>query len=257
MSLSINNTTRKIVVVDQGDNRVVRVISPGPQGIPGEAATAGGPTGALQYNSGGSLAGSSNLVFDGSNLVLSGSLLISGSLIPAVAGGTTSSFSLGSPTAAWKSLYVANNTIYFTDPSQSVAPTPFSVQTGPDGTPTVSVGSYPVVVSGAPGDTVLSGSVALKVDKSIIPTGYLVQADGVTGEMSLITSSLFPVTTLVKGTTSATISTGTDLFLIKSSSVDLFTVQNDGVVKLAKLTSEPTPVEGGIYYSDSGFYFGL
>lgn len=38
---------------------------------------------------------------------------ISGSLIPYVSASTTSSFSLGSPNAAWKDLYVSNGTIYF------------------------------------------------------------------------------------------------------------------------------------------------
>jgi len=38
---------------------------------------------------------------------------ISGSLIPYVSASTTSSFSLGSPDAAWKDLYVSNGTIYF------------------------------------------------------------------------------------------------------------------------------------------------
>ena len=45
---------------------------------------------------------------------ISGSLLISGSIIPNVlSGSSTSSFSLGSPTAAWKDIYVSNGTINF------------------------------------------------------------------------------------------------------------------------------------------------
>jgi len=49
-------------------------------------------------------------------MVLSGSLLISGSILPNVASGsTTSSFDLGSPTAAWKDIYVSNGTINFLD----------------------------------------------------------------------------------------------------------------------------------------------
>jgi hypothetical protein len=45
---------------------------------------------------------------------ITGSLGISGSIIPAVgAGQTTSSFSLGSPTAAWKDIYVSEGSIKF------------------------------------------------------------------------------------------------------------------------------------------------
>ena len=48
------------------------------------------------------------------NLVVSGNLFISGNILPAVASGeTTSSFSLGSPTAAWKDLYVSTGSIKF------------------------------------------------------------------------------------------------------------------------------------------------
>jgi hypothetical protein len=48
--------------------------------------------------------------------ILSGSILISGSIIPnTLSGSTTSSFSLGSPTAAWKDIYVSNGTINFLD----------------------------------------------------------------------------------------------------------------------------------------------
>lgn len=46
--------------------------------------------------------------------VISGSILISGSIVPNVGGASaTSSFSLGSPTAAWKDIYVSNGTINF------------------------------------------------------------------------------------------------------------------------------------------------
>ncbi len=61
----------------------------------------------------------SSLTTTGSNTfkstqTISGSVLISGSIIPNVDGAsTTSSFSLGSPTAAWKDIWVANGTINF------------------------------------------------------------------------------------------------------------------------------------------------
>jgi len=56
-----------------------------------------------------------------SNIVVSGSILVSGSLIPNVNGvSSTSSFSLGSPTAAWKDIYVSNGTINFLDGAGNV-----------------------------------------------------------------------------------------------------------------------------------------
>ena len=55
------------------------------------------------------------------NLVVSGNLLISGNILPAVASGeTTSSFSLGSETAAWKDLFVSTGSIKFVSPGGGV-----------------------------------------------------------------------------------------------------------------------------------------
>jgi len=48
------------------------------------------------------------------NQIITGSILISGSIVPAVGvGQTTSSFDLGSPTAAWKDIYVSEGSIKF------------------------------------------------------------------------------------------------------------------------------------------------
>jgi len=55
---------------------------------------------------------------------LSGSLLISGSIIPATDGvSLTSSFDLGSSTAAWKDIYVSNGTINFLDGGGNIVQT--------------------------------------------------------------------------------------------------------------------------------------
>jgi hypothetical protein len=56
-----------------------------------------------------------NLIFAaGNDVQISGSLLVSGSIIPNVPpGSSTSSFDLGSPTAAWKDIYVSDGTINF------------------------------------------------------------------------------------------------------------------------------------------------
>jgi uncharacterized delta-60 repeat protein len=63
---------------------------------------------------GGTLTRSNLLVAQGNKVEISGSLQMSGSIIPNVpAGQTTSSFSLGSPTAAWKDIWVSDGTINF------------------------------------------------------------------------------------------------------------------------------------------------
>jgi hypothetical protein len=54
--------------------------------------------------------------FAAKTVTISGSLLMSGSIIPNVGSGTTtSSFSLGSPTAAWKGIYVSSGSVHFVD----------------------------------------------------------------------------------------------------------------------------------------------
>ena len=65
--------------------------------------------------------------------VVSGSILISGSLVPTTGQGTfTSSFSLGSPTNAWKDIYVSQGSIIFVD-AITQATSSFSITTDSDG----------------------------------------------------------------------------------------------------------------------------
>jgi hypothetical protein len=73
---------------------------------------------------------STNGLFINSNTTISGdtefsgSILVSGSLIPNTDGvSSTSSFSLGSPTNAWKDIYVSNGTINFLDGAGNVQST--------------------------------------------------------------------------------------------------------------------------------------
>ena len=69
--------------------------------------------------------------------VVSGSILISGSLVPATANGTfTSSFSLGSATNAWKDIYVSQGSIIFVD-AITQATSSFSIENNAGGTDTV------------------------------------------------------------------------------------------------------------------------
>jgi hypothetical protein len=102
------------------------------------------------------------------NLVVSGSLLMSGSIIPNVGSSFTSSFDLGSSTAAWRDLYIANGTIYFTDPANNQKTT-------------LSVISGSLVNSGS--GQINSGSIIHKsaVGTLTVRTDQLSGADSVTG----------------------------------------------------------------------------
>jgi hypothetical protein len=62
---------------------------------------------------------------------------------------------------------------------------------------------------------------------------------------------------IATGSVTASVNTTSDLFLLKSASVEMFKVQSDKVVVLASSSVTPTAVEGGIFYSASGdFFFG-
>ena len=77
--------------------RIVTITTPGPRGIQGPPGYAS--------------SGSNTYLGD---QIITGSILISGSIIPNVGTGElTSSFSLGSETAAWKDIYVSNGSIKF------------------------------------------------------------------------------------------------------------------------------------------------
>jgi len=81
-------------------------------------------------NAPGNIYGASNLATTGSN-TFSGSQTISGSLIPAVGDGeTTSSFSLGAPDAAWKDIWVSKGTIHFLDDTGSIVDTISAISGG-------------------------------------------------------------------------------------------------------------------------------
>ena len=69
--------------------------------------------------------------------VVSGSILVSGSIIPSTGNGTyTSSFSLGSPTNAWKDLYISHGSIIFVD-AQTQETSSFSIENNAGGQNTV------------------------------------------------------------------------------------------------------------------------
>ena len=126
---------------------VVTITSPGPQGPQGPAGPPGGAT-------------TGSNTFTG-NQTITGSILISGSIVPAVGTGeTTSSFSLGSETAAWKDIYVSEGSIKF-----------------------IKSGSATVTLSAANGGISVDG-------------GSVISADGVSGQF--ITSKSLNTNTTVK-----------------------------------------------------------
>lgn len=61
----------------------------------------------------------------------------------------------------------------------------------------------------------------------------------------------------ISGSFQITGSTSNDIFLIKSGSVEVTKVNNDGVFVLGEMNPRPTAVEGGIVYSSSAFYVGV
>jgi hypothetical protein len=74
----------------------------------------------------------------------------------------------------------------------------------------------------------------------------------ITGSLEVIGFSSLTGSVFIKGTVNE------DALSVSDSSGDKkFSVNSEGVVVLEEMTSEPTAVEGGIYYSQSQFYFGV
>lgn len=113
--------TSSYLAIDANNNIVLTSSIGGGGG--GGSATAQGPTNSIQFHSGsGNLSGSSNIMFNGSALQVSGSgssgeaMAVTGNLLP----GANNVFDLGSPTRQWGSLYVSSSTIYFGGEALSV-----------------------------------------------------------------------------------------------------------------------------------------
>ena len=58
----------------------------------------------------------------------------------------------------------------------------------------------------------------------------------------------------LSGSFEITGSSNTDIFMIKSSSLETFKINNEGIIVLGNLSYTPTAVEGGIYYSSDNFF---
>lgn len=74
----------------------------------------------------------------------------------------------------------------------------------------------------------------------------------ITGSLEVIGFSSLTGSVFIKGTVNE------DALSVSDSSGDKkFSVNSEGVVVLEEMTSEPTAIEGGIYYSQSQFFFGV
>ena len=63
--------------------------------------------------------------------------------------------------------------------------------------------------------------------------------------------------TKLSGSFQITSSTINDIFLIKSGSIEVAKVNNEGVFVLGEMEATPTAITGGMYYSASEFYVGV
>ena len=103
-------------------------------------------------------------------------------------------------------------------------------------------------------------------------TGSLNVSAGITGSLlgtasyadfattaSYALNALNSFTNLITtGSVTASVELTNDIFLIKSASVDMFKVNNEGVTVLRTNNTTPSAVEGGMFYSGSGdFFFGF
>lgn len=250
------NVDENRVIVQEGQTQILEVVSQGPQGAvgpqgpagPSGSAEAGGPIQAVQYNKDGTeISGSHLFLFDDSTgaLTLSGSLLISGALLPNADSGTgISSFSLGSATNAWKDLYVGDSTIYFV--SESITH-PLTIITNDDGLITLTIDGRELPLAGVTGSQNITASFAISASVAEYATtaSYALNALNVFSNL-IHTASI-----------TASVDPGNDIFLIKSASVEMFKVNNEGVTILKTNNTTPSAVAGGIYYSGSGdFFFG-
>lgn len=244
------NVDENRVIVQEDQTQIVQVVAQGPQGAvgpqgpagPSGSAEASGPDKAIQFNDGGTtVSGSSLFLFDKTTgaVTLSGSFLVSGSLLPNADSGTgVSSFSLGSATNAWKDLYVGDSTIYFV--SESITH-PLTIITTDEGIVTLSIDGHPVATTDTTGSQNITASLADTASFALTASYAL------NSFTNLITT----------GSITASVDISSDIFLIKSASVDMFKVNDEGVAVLKTNTITPTAVEGGIFYSGSGdFFFG-
>lgn len=112
------------------------------------------------------------------------------------------------------------------------------------------------------GSADISGSLAINGNAAFTGSIFLIS-----GSFSGSGANLFNIpasaivglnlSSIATGSVTASVDVTSNLFLVKSSSVEMFKVQSDKVVVIASSSTTPTPVQGGIFYSASGdFFFG-
>jgi hypothetical protein len=190
---------------------VVTITSPGPQGPQGPAGPPGGAT-------------TGSNTFTG-NQTITGSILISGSIIPAVGTGeTTSSFSLGSETAAWKDIYVSEGSIKF-----------------------IKSGSAIVTLSAANGGISVDG-------------GSVISEDGVSGQF--ITSKSLNTNTTVKDSNNSLlmgpidVETDKEIVVEEGSDLTIFgdiEIQNVATADTALFSTSASYADSSSYASSSSY----
>jgi hypothetical protein len=190
---------------------VVTITSPGPQGPQGPAGPPGGAT-------------TGSNTFTG-NQTITGSILISGSIIPTVGTGeTTSSFSLGSETAAWKDIYVSEGSIKF-----------------------IKSGSATVTLSAANGGISVDG-------------GSVISADGVSGQF-ITSKSLNTNTTVKDGNNSLLmgpidVETDKEIVVEEGSDLTIFgdiEIQNVATADTALFSTSASYADSSSYASSSSY----
>jgi len=105
----------------------------------------------------------------------------------------------------------------------------------------------------------------LQIDGDLSITGSLIVTGVVTGSfygdgsgLTNINVSDLTLFQIVSGSTSARVDVGNgDLFIVKKSGIELFKVNNNGVVIYNDRQDTPPFVYGGIMYSSSNFWVGL
>jgi hypothetical protein len=190
---------------------IVTITSPGPQGPQGPTGPPGGAT-------------TGSNTFTG-NQTITGSILISGSIIPAVGTGeTTSSFSLGSETAAWKDIYVSEGSIKF-----------------------IKSGSSTITLSAANGGISIDG-------------GSTISADGVSGQF--ITSKSLDTTVTVKGSNNSLlmgpieVETDKEIIIEEGSDLTIFgdiEIQNVATADTALFAFSSSYTDTSSYASSASF----
>tara|TARA_B110000503_G_scaffold3876_1_gene5050 strand:- start:914 stop:1303 length:390 start_codon:yes stop_codon:yes gene_type:complete len=62
---------------------------------------------------------------------------------------------------------------------------------------------------------------------------------------------------IATGSVSASVALTGDIFTISSASIDIFSINYQGVAILQETVTDPDPIRGGIFFSTTGdFYFG-